>query len=223
MTMDIIQFVYCSTFFLIMYVDHDDPTQLIIINDNNHIIICCQTKKAVMEFDYTGKTAVEALQGICLVRQYPQPIFLDRSPPEGNIVIVTAVVGGRAYGSGEGQSSFLACEKAAMITLSAWLKEAFQPHLIKAASDAALTSLESEESTAAGDGAQSNALSIFNLYVSAVVRDVATKPDFCIKKSDDGNFHCVLKITIDSKIYRAVGDGRTKVLAKRLASQMLLK
>lgn len=184
-----------------------------------------------MDYDYSGKTAVEALQGICMARRYPPPVFMDRSPPTGSTIIVTTVVGGRAYGSGEGETSALACDQASQETLSMWLKESFQPHLLKPLRELSsigvtVDNQDNGEALAGGEGPQLNALSIFNLYVSAVVRDVASKPVFECKKIAEGpppKFHCVLTITIDSKVYKSEGEGGTKVAAKRAASYDVLK
>jgi hypothetical protein len=50
-------------------------------------------------------------------------VFLDRSLPHSEIVAVTTIVGGKTYGSAEGTTSVIASENAAIVTLSAWLKE----------------------------------------------------------------------------------------------------
>mmetsp|Transcript_26210 Transcript_26210/g.38832 ORF Transcript_26210/g.38832 Transcript_26210/m.38832 type:complete len:578 (-) Transcript_26210:106-1839(-) len=175
-------------------------------------------------FDYTGKTAVQALKELCEYRGYPQPLFLDRSNTASSNISVTTVVGSKIYGTGEGESSIAACERAATVTLKAWIGSDFNPELLKQmGSDRPQTRTNSQENESAGDGTQVNALSLLNLYVSAVLNDNSSKPKFEILKDHMGIFHCTLSITIDGKTYKSDGEGKTKVVAKRIASFLILQ
>ena len=180
-----------------------------------------------MEFDYSGKTAAEALSGICSVRQYPQPIYLDRYSPDSDDVQVTAIVGGRAYGVGKGKTSALACEKASLETLSAWLKDDFKPNLLRYLEDKSTSAISvAEELIVGGDGAQKNALSIFNLYISAAARERASAPIFDVEEislTPKPMFSCELALELDSQKFRSKGTGGTKVMAKRFACYELLR
>ena len=179
-----------------------------------------------MEFDYGGKTAVEALVGVCCARQYPQPIFVDRSSSDGDKVKVIATVGGQSYGSGEGETSAFACEKASIATLSAWLKEDFKPNILRYLEEECTTDLATADDIGvSGSQQQQNVVVIFNSYIGAVIKDISSKPIFDMEQYDTKppTFKCVLSMTINSQEYRCQGEGRTKVLAKRLACYFLLR
>jgi hypothetical protein len=171
-------------------------------------------------FSYAGKSAVQALQELCLLRRYPQPVFLDRSLPHSEIVAVTTIVGGKTYGSAEGTTSVIACENAAIVTLSAWLKEEFNPTLLKRIHQSKEEKIE--DIAQSGEGAQANALSVFNLYAAAILSEAGCRPTFEVTKMAD-KFLCTLSAPLDSRPMQCVGEGKTKVIAKRVASFLMLQ
>jgi hypothetical protein len=195
-------------------------------------------------FQYEGKTAVQSLQELCLLRKYPQPLFLDRS--QGNQIMVTTVVGGKIYGSGENKTIAEACEDAAIATLSIWLKDQFDSSLLKKKPQSlpleAPTNISSNntlQNNAASD-AQLNAVSILHIYSASVLYGAAPKPQYDLKKVDD-KFVCELTIVHKAVPMKTFGDGKTKgwqfvlllllsahissslVLAKRVAAMELLQ
>jgi hypothetical protein len=164
-------------------------------------------------FQYAEKTAVQSLQELCLLRKYPQPLFLDRS--QGNQILVTTVVGGKIYGSAENKTIAEACEDAAIATLSIWLKDQFDPSLLKKktktvpADVPTTTSSISNQSTT--NEAQLNAVSILHIYSSSILYEAPSKPQYDLKKVDD-KFVCELTMVHNSLPMKTFGDGKTKGL-----------
>jgi hypothetical protein len=172
------------------------------------------------EFNYSGKTAIESLQELCILRKYPQPLFLDRS--QSNKIQVTAVVGGKIYGSAEGKTLVEACEHAATTTLSIWLKDKFDPQLLRkpspppnedapkvktaptAATPPTMTNSSISES-------QLNAVSLLHVFASSILYDPASKPEYDVSRVDD-KFVCNLTVVHKFKTYKTGGEGKTKGL-----------
>lgn len=176
------------------------------------------------EFSYSGKTAIHSLQELCHLRKYPQPLFLDRS--QVNKIQVTTVVGGKIYGSAEGKTLVEACEEAALATLSIWLKDKFNPLLLKKSSESILganengskiknssptstTVTSTNATTATTSDSQSNAVSLLHVFASSILYDPASKPDYDVNRVDD-KFFCALTVLHKGKTFKTYGDGKTK-------------
>jgi hypothetical protein len=173
------------------------------------------------EFNYSGKTAIQSLQELCLLRKYPQPLFLDRS--HVNRIQVTTVVGGKIYGSAEGKTLVEACEQAATITLSTWLKDKFNPLLLKKPSDSNHSPTEDAPSvtpkiktppsvtptnTSTSDS-QLNAVSLLHVFASSILYDPASKPEYDVSRVED-KFFCKLTVIHKSQTLKTCGEGKTK-------------
>ena len=219
-------------------------------------------------FNYIGKTGIEALQELCNLRSYPQPLFLDRST--SNKILITTIVGGKIYGSSEGETLPIACELAAQITLSSWLQDKFNSSLLKPINsnnnknknsenhnnnngnsendnlntDSNLNSDSintdntnnnnnnsnisqstigptksttlSEIASAAAENSQSNSVSLLHLYLTSILPDISSKPNYDLIKSSDG-FISNLSLLCNQTTLQATGTGKTKGISKNLS------
>lgn len=156
-------------------------------------------------FSYEKKTAIQALQELCNIRKYPQPLYLDRS--QSNKIMVTTVVGGKIYGSAEGKSVAEACEQAAIATLKIWLKDSFNPSLLLQKTDERIQEPQISSAQTTQADTQLNAVSLLHVFTSSLLHDA--KPDYDVNKVDE-KFFCELTLLHESKTLKTQGEGKTK-------------
>jgi hypothetical protein len=171
------------------------------------------------EFDYHGKTAVQALQELCIVRQWKQPLFLERATTDKSKYIITVVVNSKSYATTAQSDKGSGCESAACETLTSLL-ENFDPKKLKQThveKPADVNSINEESES------HLNSISILHNYLSTLGSE-ASVPDVKYDKGHiDGNFTCTVTVTIRGKVNKATGNDKTKSAAKKNSYLNLLR
>ena len=191
--------------------------------ENTNIIVKRRRKK---RFDTNNKTSVVCLYEICALRGYGEPVFKELIS-DGNFVSVIVTIGNSKYGSGACVDFLSACELASMSTLQLWLGDDYMvsdrcKNAVKNAIDRVIENAvlqasmsDTEELEPKSNLSDCNASLLLHIFSTAVCPEIASKPTIEIISSSRLVFIAEASIVLSGQVFKAEGQGSSKMSAKR--------